>query len=331
MNRMTFGELLRRHRLWAGLTQQQLAARSALGVRTVRDLELDRVDRPRALTVQQLADALGLSTTERARLRATAGLSDAGDRASLVVSVGVLGSLQVTSGDAPVHVAGAGPRCLLGLLALQAGKTITQDEIVNVLWNGTPPKAYLNQIQVYVGGLRRLLEPPRPAHAGFQVLVRSAGGYQLNTETIRTDVAVFDHLLARAGAADMQAQPQSLLLQALQCWRGPILGGADSRLTHHPAAVALAGRRVDMALECAEMASGSRAALSLLRTVAADEPLHERLQARLMVALAADGQRAAALGVFHRVSIRLRDELGITPGADLLAARRRVLSVQRMK
>src|SRR5512144_1409440 len=60
-----FAALLRRQRLAAGLTQDDLAGRSNLGVRTVRELERGRVLRPQRGTVSLLADALELTGTAR--------------------------------------------------------------------------------------------------------------------------------------------------------------------------------------------------------------------------------------------------------------------------
>src|ERR1700759_4049604 len=60
-----FAAVLRRHRLRAGLTQEELAARAAVGVRTVRDLERGRANRPQRTTVELLAAALGLAAADR--------------------------------------------------------------------------------------------------------------------------------------------------------------------------------------------------------------------------------------------------------------------------
>jgi len=62
---MTFGARLSGHRVRLGLTQERLAERARLGVRTIRDLERDRVARPRPSSIALLADALGLGGRER--------------------------------------------------------------------------------------------------------------------------------------------------------------------------------------------------------------------------------------------------------------------------
>jgi predicted ATPase/DNA-binding XRE family transcriptional regulator len=60
-----FDAVLRSHRLRAKLTQEELAARAAIGVRTVRDLERGRASRPQRTTVELLATALRLNGPDR--------------------------------------------------------------------------------------------------------------------------------------------------------------------------------------------------------------------------------------------------------------------------
>jgi transcriptional regulator with XRE-family HTH domain/tetratricopeptide (TPR) repeat protein len=62
---LTFGELLRRYRVAAVLTQQELAARAGLSTRAVSDLERGVKGQPHPDTVRRLATALGLDGTVR--------------------------------------------------------------------------------------------------------------------------------------------------------------------------------------------------------------------------------------------------------------------------
>lgn len=61
----SLAHLLRGWRQRALLTQEQLARRTGLGVRTVRRLESDGLRRPRTDSVRLLADGLGLTADER--------------------------------------------------------------------------------------------------------------------------------------------------------------------------------------------------------------------------------------------------------------------------
>ncbi|WBB78285.1 helix-turn-helix domain-containing protein [Micromonospora sp. WMMD882] len=71
-SRAGLSALLRGHRLAAGLTQAELAARAGIGVRTVRDLERGRASRPQRTTVDLLADALDLTGAIRRTFLAAA-------------------------------------------------------------------------------------------------------------------------------------------------------------------------------------------------------------------------------------------------------------------
>ncbi len=61
-----FGRLLARFRMARGLSQEELAERSGVSVRAIRDLERGHVGRPRKTSVVLLADALALSGAESA-------------------------------------------------------------------------------------------------------------------------------------------------------------------------------------------------------------------------------------------------------------------------
>ncbi|WP_162907053.1 helix-turn-helix domain-containing protein, partial [Allorhizocola rhizosphaerae] len=68
----SFAEIVRSMRERMMLSQEELAARCAPSVSTVRGLEAGRVGRPRPATVRQLAAVLNLSGADRDRLLAAA-------------------------------------------------------------------------------------------------------------------------------------------------------------------------------------------------------------------------------------------------------------------
>jgi transcriptional regulator with XRE-family HTH domain len=49
-----FGDIVRSHRQRLGLTQEELAGKAGIGLRTVRDIETARISRPRQVTVRRL-------------------------------------------------------------------------------------------------------------------------------------------------------------------------------------------------------------------------------------------------------------------------------------
>ena len=75
----TIGQLLRRYRTRAGLTQEELAERAGLSVRGISDLERGERNRPHRDTVAMLADALALSPADRGALLAAARMPGALD------------------------------------------------------------------------------------------------------------------------------------------------------------------------------------------------------------------------------------------------------------
>jgi transcriptional regulator with XRE-family HTH domain len=69
---VSFGDVLRAHRERVHLTQEELAHRAGLGVRTIREFEAGRVRRPRSHSVRLLTQALALDEDARASFVALA-------------------------------------------------------------------------------------------------------------------------------------------------------------------------------------------------------------------------------------------------------------------
>jgi DNA-binding SARP family transcriptional activator len=230
--REAWGDWLRRSRVCAGYTQEDLAARAGVSVRALRDLERNRVRRPHASSVQRLVAALPVDDAERARVLSAAAAPDA-------VQVGVLGPLTVHCGHRAVDTGCGLPRTLLGLLALQPHRAVPREEIVDVLWGDRPPRSCLNLVHVYVAQVRRLLEPTRERRAPARTVVLARGGYLLDLDADRLDTARFAALAAEAGATRDAATAHERYAAALACWRGPAAADLDPGLRRHPAAVAL--------------------------------------------------------------------------------------------
>jgi len=324
------GTLVRERRRAAGLTQRQLAQRSGLSVAAVRDLEQGRTRRPQRESLDALARALGLGGGQ------AAALASAGDMGRAVGGVpaghgrglwlAVLGPLAAWRDGVPVRLGAPRQAAMAGLLAVQPGELVRRETVIDVLWGQRPPATAAALVQAHVSRLRRVLDPG--GHGGL--LEQGPAGYRLRAGPGELDAAVFDELAGRAAAvatAGDAAAACRLYARALGLWRGepaadiPLLRG-------YPAVTGLARRRAEAVLGYADAACAlgwHQRVIPLLEELARQQPLEERVHARLMVALAGGGQQAAAIEAFEALRRRLDEELGVRPGLELAAAHQRVL------
>ncbi|MEU8566778.1 BTAD domain-containing putative transcriptional regulator [Streptomyces pathocidini] len=314
------------------MSQQELASKAGMSTRALRDIENGRVRRPQLRTVQSLTGALGLPHEEVGDLLAAA--REAPARGAAKPRFLILGTLSVQRGQRTVPVTTPMLRRLLGLLVLKHPEPATHQEIIDILWPSGPPKSCQSLIHTYVSQARQLLEPESGPAPVKPVVERIPSGYVLRAGEHRTDLGCFDDLVAKAKQAHTAGRSEAAyesLAQALRHWRGPVLADVDPMLRQHPTAVAAAERRIEAALLHADLALQLHCpeqALSILWDLVGDEPLHERLHARLILALAGCGEQAAALKVFNSFRERLDEELGIAPSEEIREAHIRVLRQQ---
>ncbi|MBM7086877.1 BTAD domain-containing putative transcriptional regulator [Micromonospora humidisoli] len=313
------GGEIRRRRLGAGLTQEQLAERAGISVRAVRDIEQGRVRNPRAESLRRIADAVGLPHLDPPGPAPPAASAP-------TLRIDVLGPLRIQIGAEPVALGANRQRMLLGLLALHPDTIVSRHEIVDVLWGHDPPDSCLNLVHTYVARLRRVLD--RPGNAGTTI-THVGGGYRLRVDPTQLDLSEFATVIERAeGSVAGDLASLDRLAGALALWRGPVLADAAPSLAQHPTAVALNRRRIATAVTYATLAVDlglPDRAVRELHAVARHEPLHEQVHARLMLALAACGQQARALTLHRKLRDRLAEQLGVEPGPELREAQLRIL------
>ncbi|MGN9787428.1 BTAD domain-containing putative transcriptional regulator [Nonomuraea sp. ZG12] len=234
----------------------------------------------------------------------------------MTVTFRVLGALEVRSAGRAVRVSGRKPKLLLATLLLDAGRVVSADQLVEVLWPRHPPRSAQANLRTYVSSLRSDLAGADPGAAN---LLRGDGsGYAIDVPEGDLDLLTFEDLAGRARYED-----------ALALWRGAPL--AD--LPGHP----LWDRRLEplqeMRLHAAERLIGRRVergdhagAVSELRALLTEHPYREDLWGRLLLALHAGGRKAEALRAYAAVRARLVDELGVEPGVDLRRAYETILA-----
>ncbi len=232
----------------------------------------------------------------------------------MTVTFHVLGPLEVRSAGRAVRVSGRKPKLLLATLLLDAGRVVSADQLVEVLWPRCAPRSAQANLRTYVSSLRSDL-----AGADSGPLLRGDGsGYAIDVPDGALDLLAFEDLAAQARYAD-----------ALALWRGAPL--AD--LPGHP----LWDRRLEplqeLRLYAAERLIGQRVergdhagAVSELRALLTEHPYREDLWSRLLLALHGGGRKAEALRAYAAVRARLVDELGVEPGAELRRAYETILA-----
>ncbi|MCD0445771.1 tetratricopeptide repeat protein [Glycomyces sp. A-F 0318] len=329
-----FGALLKSYRERGGLTQRDLAEKSGVSLAAIRDLEQGRSRRPRRRSIHGLALALGLDDRHEARLLAAAFPTGAAAASAAprppdaepiasgsAVTLGVLGPLAVWRGGVPVPLTAAKQKCLLLRLALSAGDTVGREELMDLLWGERRPPSATNLLHTYIGRLRRVLHESTSG----RMLQTAAGGYRLEPDPARLDLARFRELAAQGAGEDDPERALGRFGEAVRLWRGetdvdalrndPLMTAVTDEYTSVLGAYAAIARELG---ECEQV-------LPRLRELAARFELHEPLHAELIMSLSASGRQAEALAAYERVRAALADQLGMDPGERLREAQQGVL------
>jgi predicted ATPase/transcriptional regulator with XRE-family HTH domain len=129
----SFGELLRRFRVGASLTQEALAERCRLSPATIAAIEQGRRNAPRLSTVRLIADALELSVADRATLaHAAAGKTATTTNAATTATDGAVAATRVTT-DGGAARAAPGPGRLPAALTPLFGRHADADSVIHEL------------------------------------------------------------------------------------------------------------------------------------------------------------------------------------------------------
>ncbi|WP_369822120.1 BTAD domain-containing putative transcriptional regulator [Saccharomonospora sp. CUA-673] len=234
------------------------------------------------------------------------------------MQVALLGPVRVETEDGtPADVGGPRLRMLLARLALDAGRAVPVEALIDGLWGDEPPAGAANALQSLVSRLRRAL-----AAAGVE-LESGAGGYRLAVDPDAVDIHRFERL-ATAGRRDLAAgrldRAADTLTDALALWRGAALADVlDAPFAAGPA-TRLDERHTETREDWfeTELQRGRHAAvLADLADAAKTHPLRERLAGLHIRALSTAGRQAEALAAYAELRTTLADELGVDPSTEL--------------
>ena len=236
----------------------------------------------------------------------------------------LFGELEAVAEGVPVPVHGAKQRALLALLALQRGRPVGADRLIDVLWGDGQASNPANALQAQIGQLRRTL--------GASAILTSEAGYALAVGPDDVDVLRFGQLVAegRRLAGDGEAALASAALgEALGLRRGEPLAefagagfAADERAYLDELTLVAVETRAG-----ADLMLGRHGELAAeMEALCRQHPLRERLWELYILALYRAGRQAEALRAYTEVRDRLVDELGIDPGPALRKLQARILA-----
>ncbi|MFJ8667380.1 BTAD domain-containing putative transcriptional regulator [Streptomyces sp. NPDC093600] len=241
------------------------------------------------------------------------------------VRISLLGPLRAWRDGRPLNLGHLRQQAVLAALALGAGRSLSQQELLDDVWGMEPPVA--NVVPVYIYRLRKAL---RVGDGPDAVIERGLRGYRLASGAVDVDVARVERLVTAIGKADRAGEPREavrLCAQALELFRGEPLAGLPGplaeleRLRLGERRIAIVQRKLEWQLRLGQDAE----VIAELFALAAAHPLNEPVAAMLMRALYRNGRQADALTMFERARRRLAEDLGVPPSRMLRRAHQMIL------
>jgi len=245
--------------------------------------------------------------------------------------VQLLGPVRSWTGDAEVDLGTTRQKAVLAVLALAPGQVVPVSRIVGAVWADEPPVNGANVVQKYVAGLRRAMEPDRPARSPGQVITFQDGGYRLATAPDAVDAVALERRAGIAAEALRSGRAEDALIAAeaaLATWHGEPLAGLPG-----PWFASRRGRLTDVRARivetwaAAQLALGRpEAAVDELAALLTAQPLRERCGELLVLALHRTGRTTEALQAYRQLRRDLVEQTGLEPSPALRALHQQLLS-----
>jgi DNA-binding SARP family transcriptional activator/tetratricopeptide (TPR) repeat protein len=247
----------------------------------------------------------------------------------------MLGPVEVWSQGRRHHLGTAKEKTVLAAMLIEAGRTVSAQTLAERLWDDEDiPQTARETLQTYVSRLRRHL---RLAGDDSGLIVSTpAGGYRLQVPSTQIDVHCFERLLSRAhaAAAGDPEQALGLLREAETHWGGEPLAGISGQWAEGVRR-ALTERRRGAVLTRIELelrtGRESDDIISELTGLTSRGRIDQSAIALLMTALARAGRLYEALDLYRHTRVRLREELGVDPRAELQVLHQSILRGETTK
>jgi len=226
----------------------------------------------------------------------------------------------------PRELGGTKPRRVLLALLLHRGAPVSKDQLVSLLWEGSPPRGAKATLESYVCLLRKKLQPCHERQTSL--ITTLAGGYAIDMSRVDLDLVRYEQLMAAALQPDVSAADALPMLEQAMTFAGsPLLPGDvgsewldEVRRTHNQK---VRKNMIAAALKIADLQSES--AQQWARRALDEDPLDESAWHALLNGLEASGRHADGLREYNRCRKLFAAELGCAPGPGLQALYVRLL------
>jgi DNA-binding SARP family transcriptional activator len=244
------------------------------------------------------------------------------------VEIHVLGPVGLGVQDGRLGLGSGKEASVLAALALDVGRPVPLDSLVDRLWDDPPGRAREN-VHTYVSRLRRAIREAAPGPSAPAITHRTHT-YTLVTAPETVDWHRFLRLADRAGTVAAEGddtRAATLFREAESLWTEPLAGlpGLWARRVRTALVEkrrAVVGARVAVELRLGRFAETAGELSALVDEYRGDEAL----AGQLMIAYYGGGRQAEALHLYQRVRRILRTEFGTDPGEELVRVHRHILA-----
>ena len=237
-------------------------------------------------------------------------------------------------GRQPLRIGPPQRRAVLAALLVNAGRTMTTDQLVAAVWGTAAPDKASATLHALISALRKALQPDLAPRERGQLIRTIEHGYLIDPADIDLDVLRFNTAITDAERARQRGDllaSRAALNTALNRFRGTALANVPGPLAARHRCLLARTRLVALEnlIELDLTAAPDQPPHHDLTAALAANPHRERLHALHIRQLAANGRNADALAAYTRIRRVLIADLGVEPGIELRRLHQQILAGDR--